>query len=90
MQKLGATERPQLMYSSAKRTVLIALPDGSQQSISPHELRRRCRSPANRPDELPDALEPLDFVPTGNYAVSVRWSDGHQSLLPYASFVEDY
>ena len=45
---------------------------------------------ANRPDELPAALAPLDVVPMGNYAVSISWSDGHQSLLPYRSFVEGY
>ena len=54
------------------------------------QLRRRCCSPSNRPDELPADLTPLDLVPMGNYAVSVGWSDGHQSLLPYRSFVEGY
>ena len=64
-----------------------------QQSIDPYALRRQCRSPSNRPDELPDGLAPLDFVPMGNYAVSVRWNDGHQSFIlhiPYASFVEGW
>ena len=53
--------------------------------ISPHALRRLCRSPTNRPDSLPERLRPLEFVPMGNYAVSISWSDGHQSLIPYAS-----
>ena len=88
--KLSSSARPQLFYSSTQKEVLIALADGSQQAMSPHALRRLCRSPSNRPDALPLELEPLDFVPMGNYAVSVRWSDGHQSLLPYASFVEGY
>ena len=68
--------------------MLIALPDGTQQSITPHELRRQCRSPSNTPEDLPADLSPLDFVTMGNYAVSVRWSDGHQSLLPYSSFIQ--
>ena len=60
------------------------------QSIDPYDLRRLCRSPSNQPDNLPDGLIPIDFVPMGNYAVSVRWNDGHQSLIPYASFVEGW
>ena len=52
--------------------------------------RRACRSPSNDPDNLPDDLSLLDSVPMGNYAISVRWSDGHQSLLPYRSFIEGY
>ena len=42
------------------------------------------------PDELPPGLQPLAFAPLGNYAMSVKWSDGHQSLLPYRSFVEGW
>ena len=81
---------PQLFYLSAERTILIGRPDGMEpQRITPLALRKLCRSPSNKPDALPDDLEPLDFQPIGNYAVSVRWSDGHQSLLPYASFLEE-
>jgi len=81
---------PQLFYLEAERTVLVGTPGSTEpQRITPHELRRLCRSPTNMPDQLPDDLAPLDFVPCGNYAVSVRWSDGHQSMLPYASFVEE-
>ena len=90
---LATLELPQVFYARDQQAVLILTPgeDGViEQRISPVELRRKCRSPSNTPDSLPDDLEPLDFVPMGNYAVSVRWSDGHQSLLPYASFVDGY
>ena len=56
----------------------------------PHELRKACRSPSNDPDNLPSDLYPIDSVPMGNYAISVRWSDGHQSLIPYSSFIVGY
>ena len=79
---------PAMFFSTEEQMVVIAVPDGSTQRIAPHDLRRRCRSPSNRPDQLPAKLAPLDFVPMGNYAVSVMWSDGHQSLLPYSSFVD--
>ena len=81
---------PRVLYSSEEQQVLIALPNGTTQSIRPHELRRLCRSPSNDPTNLPADLAMLDAVPMGNYAISVRWSDGHQSLLPYASFIEGY
>jgi len=87
---LATLSLPQVLYLSETSSVQIALPDGSMQSISPIELRRRCRSPSNTPDQLPPDLAPLDMVPMGNYAMSVRWSDGHQSLLPYASFVDGW
>ena len=87
---LDTLELPQVMYSEEQKQVLIALPDGSTQSLAPQELRRACRSPSNDPDNLPEDLFPLDCLPMGNYAISVRWSDGHQSLLPYASFVQGY
>ena len=87
----GADPRPQLRYDASDGMVHITLPgDAPPQSIDAIELRRRCCSPSNRPDELPADLTPLDLVPMGNYAVSVGWSDGHQSLLPYRSFVEGY
>ena len=87
---LDADSRPQLSYSPETGEISIELADGSRQLTTPLQLRRLCRSPANRPDELPDDLSPLDIVPMGNYAVSVRWSDGHQSLLPYRSFVAGF
>ena len=70
--------------------VLVLLPGGGIQTIDAYALRRLCRSPSNRPDELPPDLAPLEFAPLGNYAMSVRWSDGHQSLIPYRSFVEGW
>ena len=87
---LATLELPRLVYMRAEGMVyvMLATSDGTPMKISPIELRRFCRSPTNTPDDLPDDLEPLDFVPMGNYALSVRWSDGHQSLLPYASFID--
>jgi hypothetical protein len=85
---LVGKQLPAMFFSTEEQMVVIAVPDGSTQRIAPHDLRRRCRSPSNRPDQLPTELAPLDFVPMGNYAVSVMWSDGHQSLLPYSSFID--
>eukprot|EP00964_Phaeocystis_antarctica_P050174 scaffold29084_cov60-Phaeocystis_antarctica.AAC.4 len=87
---LRAVAKPTCMYSSEQQQVLVLLPGGGIQTIDSYALRRLCRSPSNRPDDLPPNLAPLEFAPLGNYAMSVRWSDGHQSLLPYRSFVEGW
>jgi hypothetical protein len=87
---LASLTLPGVRYTEADNLVAITLPDGTAQSISPLELRRRCRSPSNTPDSLPADVAPVDIVPMGNYAISVRWNDGHQSLLPYAAFIDEY
>ena len=38
----------------------------------------------------PPAVRPLTLTRTGNYALAVGWSDGHQSLFPYRAFVLGY
>ena len=87
---LEVLQLPQLLYARASDEIFISLPDGTEQRISPSELRRCCRSPSNDLQNLPKELEPLDFTPIGNYAISVRWNDGHQSLIPYRSFIQGY
>ena len=85
---LGNVALPALAYLAAEHAIVILREgEGAEQRIAPADLRRRCRSPANQPEAIPDDIYPLDIVPTGNYAVSIRWSDNHMSLLPYASFV---
>ena len=45
---------------------------------------------ANAPPPLPADLAPTSLTRAGNYAVAVAWSDGHQSLFPFRSFVDGY
>ena len=90
VEALAGRVLPALMYSEEEGAVLVQLPERPTQRVSPLELRRLCRSPSNDVSALSPRLRPLELLPMGNYAVSVLWSDGHQSLIPYASFVEDW
>jgi Mrp family chromosome partitioning ATPase/DUF971 family protein len=61
--------------------------------LTPAELRRACRCAGcveemtGRqiliPTSVPESVQPMRMSPTGNYALSVDWSDGHRSLYPY-------
>ncbi|KAL7579371.1 hypothetical protein ACA910_014043 [Epithemia clementina (nom. ined.)] len=76
----GGQERQSVVVSSGAR-------------ISPAALRRACRCAAcveeltGRqiliPTMISENIAPLRMSPTGNYALSVDWSDGHRSLYPY-------
>ena len=77
---------PQLAFDRATNEFIV---NGSQR-LTAVALRRLCRSPANNPEAIPPGIAPTDWVPLGRYAVSINWSDGHQSLMPYRSFVDGY
>ena len=71
-------------------------------SLPAAELRRDCKCAACveemtgrqilKPENIPDSVKPININPTGNYALSVDWSDGHRSLYPFrqiGSLLED-
>lgn len=67
------------------------------QRLWPATLRRQCRcakcidewtgDQVLRPEDVPESIRPVEMAPVGNYALQVLWTDGHQSIFPYARFV---
>lgn len=101
MRSVGkATQRaahvPEVVFD--EQTVHLKWPDGRTKDLSNKELRLSCRC-AHCVDELTgkQILQPSD-VPLdikaeevevlGNYAIAIKWSDGHASgIYPYASML---
>jgi len=81
-------KRPDIVYDKENHVIKVG-----EDTLSPANLRRACRCAAcveeltGRqilvPTSIPESIKPLRMASTGNYALSVDWSDGHRSLYPY-------
>lgn len=71
--------------------MMISWPDGRSDSISFHALRSDCPCAACvdemtgkrllDPANVAASIEPVAVELAGNYALKIRWSDGHETGL---------
>ena len=84
---------PDISFDGTKILIDYA---GTRSQMSPVDLRLLCRCALCVADPpVASQFDPQTYAPaviskTGNYAVAVTWSDGHQSLFPFKSFVPNY
>lgn len=86
--KYKNSARPEIEYIEEFNMLQV-----NDEPLEPAELRRACRCAMCveeltgrqilKPSDVPDDIKPLKMSSTGNYALSVDWSDGHRSLYPY-------
>jgi len=89
--------RPEISYIKESHLVSIRFPGEAGQedrgTLAPADLRRDCKCAACveelsgrqilKPEDVSNDIQPISMKPTGNYALSIDWSDGHKSLYPY-------
>jgi len=81
--------RPTIEYKEEENNLLLV----NGQPLSTAKLRRACRCAMCVEEltgrqilvasDISESIRPLRMQPTGNYALSVDWSDAHRSLYPY-------
>ena len=87
--KYSGSGRLKVEFDKEKHRMVVDDDD----SLTPADMRRGCRCAACveeltgrqilLPSMISENIAPLRMIPTGNYALSVDWSDGHRSLYPY-------
>jgi DUF971 family protein len=95
-----SSRRPDIEFVEEFNLLMV-----DDEPLEPVALRRDCRCAACveeltgrqilQPADVPENIKPLRMASTGNYALSVDWSDGHRSLYPYRQikklvYGEDY
>jgi Mrp family chromosome partitioning ATPase/DUF971 family protein len=80
--------RPSVSYDEVENKIKV-----DDKFISPADLRRSCRCASCVEEmtgrqilmasDVSENIKPMKMYPTGQYALSVDWSDGHRSLFPY-------
>mmetsp|Transcript_11237 Transcript_11237/g.22679 ORF Transcript_11237/g.22679 Transcript_11237/m.22679 type:complete len:659 (+) Transcript_11237:145-2121(+) len=85
----SSSRRPSVEYIEELGIIMV----DDDEPLTPATLRRACRCAACveeltgrqilRASDVPETIKPLRMSGTGNYALSVDWSDGHRSLYPY-------
>ncbi len=96
--KYGAAAPPKVSFVIG-RGIVVQWPSGKEQEIHPADLRRQCRcahcinemtgEPRLDPSSVNDEVYPTHIEPMGNYAVTISWSDGHNtSIYPYDMLLE--
>lgn len=97
----GGLRAPGVVFDDESGEIIVTVNDTlPEQRIWPATLRRQCRcalcidemSGAQKldPKSVSESIKPLQMTPVGNYALQVNWSDNHESLYPYRSFVDDW
>lgn len=84
-----ASEPPEAIDVNAAREVELTWPGGVKVAVPSRRLRELCPCAGCveeftgkkllDPATIPADIRPLAIDPVGNYAVQIRWSDGHES-----------
>jgi len=94
----GGIAQPEVRFDSDSGTIVFKPVDGDETSVTAQELRRRCRcarciheltgESLLDPGSVADDITASNLQPLGNYAIALDWSDGHNSIYPYATLAE--
>mmetsp|Transcript_27209 Transcript_27209/g.43740 ORF Transcript_27209/g.43740 Transcript_27209/m.43740 type:complete len:502 (+) Transcript_27209:774-2279(+) len=86
-----STSRVKVRFDKQRRAIVarfLGESDAKEFVVSPLEFRKHIRKVDDmlglEVGELDETLEPLEITPVGNYAISIKWNDGHDtSIYPY-------
>ncbi len=97
--RFGGREKP-TVSSDPDHGIVVSLDGEKECTIHPAALRRRCRcaecvdemtgGQILKPEDVGDDVNPKSIERLGNYAVTISWSDGHSSVFPFTTLLEEF